>query len=45
MTSSLKKIAGDSIPREKRERIATEKEATSLAELEEFLGSSKSLSR
>ena len=40
MTSSLKTIAGDSIPEEKRARIATEKEAISLAELEEFLGSS-----
>lgn len=40
MTSSLKTIAGDSIPEKRRPRIATEKEATSLAELEGFLGSS-----
>lgn len=40
MTSSLKTIAGDSIPEERRDRIATEKEATTLKELEEFLGSS-----
>jgi len=45
MTSSLKTIAGDSIPEEKRSLVATEKEATTLAELEEFLGSSQSFSR
>jgi len=40
MTSSLKTIAGNSIPEENRSLIATEKEATTLAELEAFLGSS-----
>lgn len=38
MTSSLKSIAGDSIPEGKR--IATEKEATTLEELEAYLTSS-----
>ncbi len=40
MTSSLKTIAGDSISEERGARIATEKDATSLAELKEFLASS-----
>jgi acetyl-CoA decarbonylase/synthase complex subunit beta len=40
MTGTLKTIAGDSIPEERRSRIATEKEATTLAELKGFLGSS-----
>jgi acetyl-CoA decarbonylase/synthase complex subunit beta len=40
ITNTLKTIAGDSIPEERREKIATEKEATSLKELEGFLGSS-----
>ena len=40
MTSSLKTIAGNSISEERRAQIATEKEATSLVELKEFLGSS-----
>jgi CO dehydrogenase/acetyl-CoA synthase beta subunit len=44
MTSSLKTIAGDSIPEERRPQIATEKETTTLTELEGFLGSSQSLS-
>lgn len=40
MTSSLKSIAGDAIPEERKGKIATEKDATSLKELKEFLGSS-----
>ncbi len=40
MTSSLKTIAGDSISEERGARIATEKDAVSLAELKEFLASS-----
>jgi acetyl-CoA decarbonylase/synthase complex subunit beta len=40
MTGTLKTIAGDSIPEERMSRIATEKEATTLAELKRFLGSS-----
>lgn len=40
MTSTLKSFAGDSIPEERRGKIATEKEATTLKELEEFLDSS-----
>ncbi|MBT3283919.1 hypothetical protein HOJ44_06890 [Candidatus Bathyarchaeota archaeon] len=39
MTSKLKTIAGDSIPEERSSRIATEKEATKLAELKEVLSS------
>ncbi len=40
MTSTLKTLAGNSIPEERREKIATEKEATTLSELKEFLHSS-----
>jgi len=40
MTNTLKTIAGDSIPEDRRSRIATEKEATTLADLKGFLGSS-----
>jgi acetyl-CoA decarbonylase/synthase complex subunit beta len=40
MTSTLKTIAGDSIPEVRKGLIATEKDATTLAELEGFLGSS-----
>jgi len=40
MTSTLKTIAGDSIPEARKGLIATEKDATTLAELEGFLGSS-----
>ena len=40
MTSTLKTSAGDSIPEDRKNRIATEKEATTLSELKEFLGSS-----
>jgi acetyl-CoA decarbonylase/synthase complex subunit beta len=40
MTSTLKTLAGDSIPEERRDKIATEKEATTLEELKEFLDSS-----
>lgn len=40
MTSTLKTIAGDSIPEARKDLIATEKDATTLAELKGFLGSS-----
>jgi CO dehydrogenase/acetyl-CoA synthase beta subunit len=40
MTSTLKTIVGDSIPEERREKIASEKETTTIEELVEFLGSS-----
>lgn len=40
MTSTLKTSVGDSIPADRKNKIATEKEATTLGELKEFLGSS-----
>lgn len=40
MTSTLKMSAGDSIHEHRKNKIATENEATTLSELKEFLGSS-----
>lgn len=41
MTNTLKSIAGDSIPADRKDQIATENEATTLKELEAFLASSQ----